>query len=52
MNYMIMLCLMILLVLSLSACGNDSELEATESIPETTAEVQAEEPPEMSGTEQ
>ena len=52
MKHITMLCLLAFLVLSLSACGNDTDSEMSESAPETTVHTQAEEPPETADTEQ
>lgn len=45
-------CLLALLVLSLSACGNDTEPETSESVTESISTTQAEELPETTDAEQ
>lgn len=45
-------CLLALLSLSLSACGNDTEPEISESVAESISPTQAEEPPKTTDTEQ
>lgn len=52
MKHLTMLCLLAVLVLSLSACGNDTDSEISESVPETTVHTQAEEPMETADIEQ
>lgn len=52
MKHIAIFCLLALLVLSLSACGNDTEQETSESVAESISPTQAEEPPETADTEQ
>lgn len=52
MKHIAIFCLLALLVLSLSACGNDAEPETSESVTESISATQAEETPETTDTEQ
>lgn len=52
MKHIAIFCLLALLALSLSACGNDTEPEISESMTESTSPTQAEELPETADIEQ